>query len=250
MGVPVYSSMGSSKKPGCRHMYVCRIGAGAGIGFLDCTPRYCPQAKGHDGTRLEAPAWRSEGCPENRDCMSRCAAITARTSFSSRRIEAVRKYPRTGGTALRCSRARVLLDDESCSHPHAGGDTPLGALIQRIASQYARQLQKRFATTGHLFERRYHALIVGANAYLLMAHQAVALRIDSFAHVAPCSAAMSRRYARVSNAISLLDNPISAPAPEAPHRAPPCAARHRTQICTMILLTDSNLLTQIGYETR
>lgn len=47
------------------------------------------------------------------------------------------------------------------------GDKPLGALIQRIASQYARQLQKRFDTTGHLFERRYHAVIVDADKYLL-----------------------------------------------------------------------------------
>ncbi|MGH8175685.1 MAG: transposase [Steroidobacter sp.] len=44
---------------------------------------------------------------------------------------------------------------------------PLGALIQRVAGQYARQLQKGFNTTGHLFERRYHAVIVDADAYLL-----------------------------------------------------------------------------------
>ncbi len=44
---------------------------------------------------------------------------------------------------------------------------PLGSLIQRIASQYARQVQKRFSTTGHLFERRYHAVIVDADEYLL-----------------------------------------------------------------------------------
>jgi putative transposase len=47
------------------------------------------------------------------------------------------------------------------------GNKPLGALIQRIASQYARQVQKRFGTTGHLFERRYHAVIVDADEYLL-----------------------------------------------------------------------------------
>ena len=47
------------------------------------------------------------------------------------------------------------------------GDKPLGALIQRIAGQYARQVQKRFRTTGHLFECRYHAVIVDADEYLL-----------------------------------------------------------------------------------
>ena len=46
-------------------------------------------------------------------------------------------------------------------------DTPLGRLIHRIASAYARIVQKRLATTGHLFERRYHAVLVDADNYLL-----------------------------------------------------------------------------------
>lgn len=46
-------------------------------------------------------------------------------------------------------------------------EKPLGATMQRIASQYARQLQKRFSTTGHLFERRYHAVMVDVDEYLL-----------------------------------------------------------------------------------
>jgi hypothetical protein len=37
----------------------------------------------------------------------------------------------------------------------------------RIASRYARLLQARFHTTGHLFERRYHAVLVDADEYLL-----------------------------------------------------------------------------------
>jgi REP-associated tyrosine transposase len=46
-------------------------------------------------------------------------------------------------------------------------EAPLGRLILRIASQYARAVQTRLDTTGHLFERRYHAVLVEADAYLL-----------------------------------------------------------------------------------
>lgn len=46
-------------------------------------------------------------------------------------------------------------------------DAPLGQLILRIASQYARGVQTRLDTTGHLFERRYHAVLVDADAYLM-----------------------------------------------------------------------------------
>lgn len=47
------------------------------------------------------------------------------------------------------------------------GEIPLGRIMLRIASRYARELQARFHTTGHLFERRYHAVLVDADAYLL-----------------------------------------------------------------------------------
>lgn len=47
------------------------------------------------------------------------------------------------------------------------GDIPLGRIMQGIAGRYARELQKRFHTTGHLFERRYHAVVVDADSYLL-----------------------------------------------------------------------------------
>ena len=46
-------------------------------------------------------------------------------------------------------------------------DAPLGKLILRIAGRYARMTQKRLRTTGHLFEKRYHALLVDADEYLL-----------------------------------------------------------------------------------
>lgn len=44
---------------------------------------------------------------------------------------------------------------------------PLGQCIRRIASCYARWYQKQLDTTGHLFERRYHALLVDVDSYLL-----------------------------------------------------------------------------------
>ena len=47
------------------------------------------------------------------------------------------------------------------------GDMPLGRLMLRIASRYARKLQARLHTTGHLFERRYHAVLVDVDSYLL-----------------------------------------------------------------------------------
>ena len=46
-------------------------------------------------------------------------------------------------------------------------DIPLGKLVMRIASRYARKHQQDLKTTGHLFERRYHAVLVDADAYLL-----------------------------------------------------------------------------------
>jgi len=46
-------------------------------------------------------------------------------------------------------------------------DTPLWRIMLRIASRYARQVQRRFHTTGHLFECRYHAVLVDADEYLL-----------------------------------------------------------------------------------
>jgi putative transposase len=46
-------------------------------------------------------------------------------------------------------------------------DAPLSRLMLRVASQYARRVQARFDTTGHLFERRYHPVLVDADEYLL-----------------------------------------------------------------------------------
>ena len=43
---------------------------------------------------------------------------------------------------------------------------PLAALMRQIASEFARAMQSRVATTGHFFERRYHATLVDVETYL------------------------------------------------------------------------------------
>lgn len=55
------------------------------------------------------------------------------------------------------------------NHIHAViqvSDTPLGEVIRCIASRYARRFQWNIGTTGHLFERRHHAILVDADDYL------------------------------------------------------------------------------------
>ena len=47
------------------------------------------------------------------------------------------------------------------------GESELSRIMLRIASRYARFVQARLDTTGHLFERRYHAVLVDEDAYLL-----------------------------------------------------------------------------------
>src|SRR5262245_27591642 len=47
------------------------------------------------------------------------------------------------------------------------GDVPLGALIQNLGSRYARGFQRSVPTTGHLFERRYHASLLRSDEHLL-----------------------------------------------------------------------------------
>jgi len=49
----------------------------------------------------------------------------------------------------------------------AAKDVKRGAPMQRIASRYARFVQRKVPTTGHLFERRYRAILVDDARYLL-----------------------------------------------------------------------------------
>jgi REP element-mobilizing transposase RayT len=46
-------------------------------------------------------------------------------------------------------------------------DIPLGAFVQRIGTRYARAVQARVPTTGHLFQNRYHALLVDVDRYFV-----------------------------------------------------------------------------------
>jgi REP-associated tyrosine transposase len=74
--------------------------------------------------------------------------------------------------ALEKYAARLLAYCWMTNHLHfllQVGETPLGRLMQQIASEYARAFQSSLATTGHLFENRYYATIVATDAYLLEA---------------------------------------------------------------------------------
>jgi REP element-mobilizing transposase RayT len=72
--------------------------------------------------------------------------------------------------ALRRYGARVHAYCWMTNHVHLAaqvGDTPLGRVMQAVASSYARRKQQRIPTTGHLFERRYRAILVDSDAYWL-----------------------------------------------------------------------------------
>ncbi|MEJ0087987.1 MAG: transposase [Pseudomonadota bacterium] len=64
-------------------------------------------------------------------------------------------------------------------------DEPLGGVMREIASNYARAFQKMLPTTGHLFERRYHAMLVDTDSYLL--------ELLRYIHLNPVKAGMARR---------------------------------------------------------
>ena len=46
-------------------------------------------------------------------------------------------------------------------------DLPVGRLMQRLTSQYARKVHRKHGDSGHLFQQRYHALLVDPDRYLL-----------------------------------------------------------------------------------
>ena len=46
-------------------------------------------------------------------------------------------------------------------------DQPLAIPMRSIASEFARAMQIKLETTGHFFERRFHASLVDTDAYLL-----------------------------------------------------------------------------------
>jgi REP element-mobilizing transposase RayT len=72
--------------------------------------------------------------------------------------------------ALRRYDTRVHAYCWMTNHVHLAtqvGDVRLGRLMQAVASSYARRKQQQVPTTGHLFERRYRAILVDNDAYWL-----------------------------------------------------------------------------------
>jgi len=67
-------------------------------------------------------------------------------------------------------------------------EMPLGRLMQRMATRYARHFQRTLHTTGHLFERRYHAGLVTTDKQLLAAVR--------YAHLNPVRAGLVEDPAR------------------------------------------------------
>jgi REP-associated tyrosine transposase len=49
------------------------------------------------------------------------------------------------------------------------GVDPIASSMRQVASEFARAMQLKLTTTGHFFERRYHATLVDTDSYLLEA---------------------------------------------------------------------------------
>jgi putative transposase len=63
--------------------------------------------------------------------------------------------------------------------------SPLGPVMRDIASNYARAFQLKMQTSGHLFERRYHATLIDVDAYLLA--------VLRYIHLNPVAAGLVRK---------------------------------------------------------
>jgi len=64
---------------------------------------------------------------------------------------------------------RILAYCWMTNHLHLAvrvGDTPLDQPMQRLAMRYSRHIHKDAGQVGHLFERRYRAILVDADSYL------------------------------------------------------------------------------------
>jgi putative transposase len=64
------------------------------------------------------------------------------------------------------------------------GTEPISRTMHYIATTYARIKQRHMQTTGHFFERRYHALLVDADSYLL--------QLLRYIHLNPVTAGIAR----------------------------------------------------------
>lgn len=72
--------------------------------------------------------------------------------------------------ALEATRSRLHAYCWMTNHLHLliqVSDQPLGNFMQRIGTRFARAIQRQVPTTGHLFENRYHALLVDVDTYFL-----------------------------------------------------------------------------------
>lgn len=74
--------------------------------------------------------------------------------------------------------ARALLKYEARLHAYCwmtnhihllvqSGESPLGCFMRQVASEFARRQQWHLPTSGHFFERRYHATLIDHDAYLM-----------------------------------------------------------------------------------
>ncbi len=73
------------------------------------------------------------------------------------------------GRAVEKYRARVHAYCWMTNHLHflmQVSDEPLGKPMRQIAAEFARAMQSKLQTTGHFFERRYHATLVEVESYL------------------------------------------------------------------------------------
>jgi putative transposase len=89
-------------------------------------------------------------------------------------------------TSLEPARARLHAYCWMTNHIHLLveiAELPLGVLIQRIATRFARAMQRRVPTTGHLFENRYHARLVDVDEYFFV--------VMRYIHVNPVRAGMA-----------------------------------------------------------
>lgn len=102
-----------------------------------------------------------------------CYHVTARGNHRQpifRRLDDRRRLDEIVEAAVEASRARIHAYCWMTNHLHLlvqVSDLPLGVLMQRIGTSFARHIQKSVPTTGHLFENRYHALLVDVDAYFL-----------------------------------------------------------------------------------
>jgi REP element-mobilizing transposase RayT len=116
-----------------------------------------------------------KGCHVDPDFMYRAAFITSSNAAmpvnrSSPTLRTTRSFEQLLATMLARCRARVHAFCWEVDAIHLAlqvTDMPVGRLMQRLSSQYARRVHRRQGNGGHLFQQRYHSLLIDPDAYLL-----------------------------------------------------------------------------------